>query len=158
MSDTVLYKYFKLVSGEGIICKTEDDCKNIYKQKTVSVTDPVILNPVRIPRGEILIESYIMYPWFSFSPDNVYEIPTQQIVLASNIKESLKKNYVEYLTQQAKRDREEMSEEESFEMDDDDEDLIDDELEDEMIQQILEGDDYEENGRIATGSSKRTLH
>jgi hypothetical protein len=155
MSDTVLYKYFKLVSGESIICKTEDDCKNIYKQKTVSVTDPVILNPVRIPRGEILIESYIMYPWFSFSPDDVYEIPTQQIVLASNIKESLKKNYIEYLEHQAKRDSEEASDDQ-FEDNDDDE--FDEELEDEMIQQILEGDDYEENGRIATGSSKRTLH
>jgi hypothetical protein len=154
MQDTVLYKYFKLVSGEGIICKTEDDCTNIYNQKTVSVKDPVILNPIRVPRGEMLIESYIMYPWFSFSPDDNYEIPTQQILLASNIKDDLKKNYIEYLKQQAERDADEDMDD-SIEDDDSD---FDNELEDEMIQQILEGDEYEEIGRAVRGTGKRTIH
>jgi hypothetical protein len=46
-----------------------------------------------------------MYPLFSFAVDDVYEIPVNQIVVATNIKDSLKENYEEYLTQREEADK-----------------------------------------------------
>ena len=98
MMNDLYYKYIKLTSGDGIICTTLDNYENLYDLKTIKVSSPVVLNPVRIPRGDVLVESYIMYPWFSFSEETEYTIPTTQILFAVNIKETLKKNYLTYLS------------------------------------------------------------
>jgi hypothetical protein len=60
---------------------------------------------LRLPKDGVLIESYVLFPLFSFSEENVYEIPVHQIVVATNIKESLKNNYLEYIMY---RDKEEL--------------------------------------------------
>jgi hypothetical protein len=52
----------------------------------------------------VLIESYVLFPLFSFSEENVYEIPVHQIVVATNIKESLKNNYLEYIMYRDNKD------------------------------------------------------
>ena len=104
MENNLYFKYIKLSSGECIVCTTTDNYENVYKQKTISIFDPVVLNPMRIPRGDVLVESYIMYPWFSFSEELEYKIPTSQVVLMVNIKETLKKNYLRYLSQQDESD------------------------------------------------------
>jgi len=85
MEKDIYFKYIKLVSGDNIVCTTTDNCENVYKQKTISVTDPVVLNPIRIPKGDVLVESYVMYPWFSFSEEIEYKIPTSQVVLVVNL-------------------------------------------------------------------------
>ena len=54
MSEELQYKFLKLSSGDGIICKTTDDCSNLFDRKTISITDPIVLNPVRVPRGDVL--------------------------------------------------------------------------------------------------------
>jgi hypothetical protein len=151
MEDNLYFKYIKLSSGESIVCTTTDNYENVYKQKTISVYEPVVLNPMRIPRGDVLVESYIMYPWFSFSQELEYKIPTSQIVLMVNIKENLKANYLRYLSQQ----------------DDSDDLLEDDYTEDEegMIEEFLnnfgEDNDKENNdGSIgsALGRNPKLLH
>jgi hypothetical protein len=151
MEDNLYFKYIKLSSGESIVCTTTDNYENVYKQKTISVYEPVVLNPMRIPRGDVLVESYIMYPWFSFSQELEYKIPTSQIVLMVNIKENLKTNYLRYLSQQ----------------DDSDDLLEDDYTEDEegMIEEFLnnfgEDNDKENNdGSIgsALGRNPKLLH
>ena len=154
------YKFLKLVNGDNIICKTEDDCKSLTGKKMLSVTDPVVLNQVRIPRGDMVVESYILFPLFSFSSENVYEIPVAQVVVATNIKESLRKNYDEYLRRQEEADAEseedihfagDVNELEEFE---------DDEI-DEIFDELMEnlGDGNDENQERGHGrNSRRILH
>ena len=150
MEKDIYFKYIKLVSGDNIVCTTTDNCENVYKQKTISVTDPVVLNPVRIPKGDVLVESYVMYPWFSFSEEIEYKIPTSQVILVVNIKDTLKKNYLRYL-----------------EMQDDDVDIIDndifvdddaDEI-DEFLNEMGEENENNENGGTdGFGNRRRTIH
>jgi hypothetical protein len=102
--EKVNYKFLRLTSGDSIICKTTDDCKQLTGKRIISVSDPVILNMLRLPRDGVLIESYVLFPLFSFSEENVYEIPVHQIVVATNIKESLKNNYLEYIMYRDNKD------------------------------------------------------
>ena len=102
--EKVNYKFLRLTSGDSIICKTKDDCKQLTGKRIISVTDPVILNMLRLPKDGVLIESYVLFPLFSFSEENVYEIPVHQIVVATNIKESLKNNYLEYIMYRDSKD------------------------------------------------------
>ena len=114
------YKYLKLSSGDNIICTTTDDCEDIYDKKTIKVTQPVILSAIRMPSSRGIVESYIMYPLFTFTEEEEYIIPTSQIVLAINIKENLKNNYLTYLSQQEEEDDELVADD-----DEDEEETID---------------------------------
>jgi hypothetical protein len=155
MSEDIQYKYLKLSTGDNIVCKTDDDCKNLFDRNTISVSDPVVLNAVRVPRGEVLVESYIMYPWFSFSEEKIYEISTKQIILAVNINDNLKENYIGYLKTQEEKEKER----------DDDPIIIDDE-DDEETQSLFDkllnalGDDIHEDTErhddFITGRTRRT--
>jgi hypothetical protein len=102
--EKINYKFLRLTSGDSIICKTTDNCKQLTGKRIISVTDPVILNMLRLPKDGVLIESYVLFPLFSFSEENVYEIPVHQIVVATNIKESLKNNYLEYIMYRDNKD------------------------------------------------------
>lgn len=115
--DDLYYKYIKLTSGDGIICTTLDNYENIYDLKTIKVSNPVVLNPIRIPRGDVLVESYIMYPWFSFSEETEYTLSTTQILFAVNIKETLKKNYLTYLSNREDEGDDELIDDDEFEED-----------------------------------------
>ena len=149
MEKDIYFKYIKLVSGDNIVCTTTDNCENVYKQKTISVTDPVVLNPIRIPKGNVLIESYVMYPWFSFSEEIEYKIPTSQVVLVVNIKDNLKKNYLRYLAMQDNDD--DITEGDLFV--DGDEDEID-----EFLNEMGEENENNENGGTDGFGSTRTIH
>ena len=135
--EDLYYKYLKLSSGDNIICMTTDNCEDIYDRKIIQVTQPVILSAIRMPSSRGVVESYIMYPLFSFSGEEVYTIPTSQIVLVINIKENLKNNYLTYLS--------ERDEEEDLLIPDDDEDVI--ETGEETIEEFLNrlGDETNEN-------------
>ena len=137
MTNTTYYKYLKLTNGDNIICKTTKDYKSITRSKSLTVKQPVVLSQIRMPRNNVLIESYIMYPLFSFSGEEVYTIPTSQIVLVINIKENLKNNYLTYLS--------ERDEEEDVLIPDDDEDVI--ETGEETIEEFLNrlGDETNED-------------
>ena len=114
------YKYLKLSSGDNIICTTTDDCEDIYDRKSIKVTQPVILSAIRMPSSRGIVESYIMYPLFTFTEEEEYISPTSQIVLAINIKENLKNNYLTYLSQQEEEDDELVADD-----DEDEEETID---------------------------------
>ena len=157
--EKVNYKFLRLTSGDSIICKTTDDCKQLTGKRIISVTDPVILNMLRLPRDGVLIESYVLFPLFSFSEENVYEIPVHQIVVATNIKESLKNNYLEYIMY---RDNKDELYTESDDAEETDEEIIEELFE--KFEQSL-GDVNDENNddagerdiRINRGN-RRTLH
>ena len=157
--EKVNYKFLRLTSGDSIICKTTDDCKQLTGKRIISVTDPVILNMLRLPKDGVLIESYVLFPLFSFSEENVYEIPVHQIVVATNIKESLKNNYLEYIMY---RDNKDELYAESDDAEETDEEIIEELFE--KFEQSL-GDVNDENNddtgerdiRINRGT-RRTLH
>ena len=137
MMEDLYYKYLKLSSGDNIICMTTDNCEDIYDRKIIQVTQPVILSAIRMPSSRGVVESYIMYPLFSFSGEEVYTIPTSQIVLVINIKENLKNNYLTYLSERDK--------EEDLLIPDDNEDVI--ETGEETIEEFLNrlGDEINED-------------
>lgn len=157
--EKVNYKFLRLTSGDSIICKTTDDCKQLTGKRIISVTDPVILNMLRLPRDGVLIESYVLFPLFSFSEENVYEIPVHQIVVATNIKESLKNNYLEYIMYRDNKDE--------LYTESDDAEETDDEIIEELFEKFEQslGDVNDENNddsgerdiRIDRGI-RRTLH
>ena len=157
--EKVNYKFLRLTSGDSIICKTTDDCKQLTGKRIISVTDPVILNMLRLPKDGVLIESYVLFPLFSFSEENVYEIPVHQIVVATNIKKKKKKNYLEYIMY---RDNKDEMYSESEEAEESDEEIIEELFE--KFEQSL-GDVNEENNddtgdrdsRIDRGD-RRILH
>jgi hypothetical protein len=96
------YKLFKLSSGENIICTTDDNCDDLFSRKTICVMDPVQINNVRIPKGEYLIESYVLTSWLSFTDQPIYDISTTNIIVVSDILDSLKNNYLEFVTKSSK--------------------------------------------------------
>lgn len=119
--DNPYYKYLKLSSGDNIICMTTDDCADIYEKKSIKVTQPVILSAIRMPSSRGIVESYIMYPLFSFTEEEEYVIPTSQIILAINIKENLKNNYLTYLSQRKEEGDDELVADDDDELEDEEE-------------------------------------
>jgi hypothetical protein len=97
MSEGLYYKFLKLTTGEGIICTTDDTCDDWYERKTIAILNPVTLNSIKFPKEDMLVESYLLYPWLSFTEDSVIEIPTSKIVVVLNLKPGLIKNYQEYI-------------------------------------------------------------
>jgi len=159
MEDTTYYKLLKLSSGDNIICGTEDNCVNFTDRGMISITNPVVLNVLRTPKGRNLVETYILIPWFSFASGNVYEISTDQIITAIDIKESLKSNYFSYLEQRALEE----------EIEDGLSDDFDNEDEIQEIEEFLEtlgevhDDEHDYDGRDDTDTTRsrrgtRTLH
>ena len=87
-------KLLKLVSGDNIVCLLEDN--NLEKQ-FITVKDPVLLNQVRIPRGQVIVESYILSPWASLSDQEEFIIAAQHIITVTGVRESLKENYKTFM-------------------------------------------------------------
>ena len=154
MSEDIQYKYLKLSTGDNIVCKTDDDCRNLFDRNTISVSDPVVLNAVRVPRGEVLVESYIMYPWFSFSKEKIYEISTKQIILAVNINDNLKENYIGYLKTQEEKEKEDDDDPIIIEEDDEETQSLFDKLLNALGDDIHE--DTERHDDFIAGRSRRT--
>jgi hypothetical protein len=112
MNDPTI-KILKLTSGEDIVCKTFDECKDL-KGRNISITDPVVLNQIRMPRGDMIVESYILSPWVSLANTAIFEISTDHIIVAADTKETLKDNYTKFIDS---REASEISEVEAKEMD-----------------------------------------
>ena len=93
-------KYFKLVSGENIIATTETNCDDLTAIDSVTVVDPVLINTVRVPRGGMVFESFMMQPWIALSSEYQLDIATSHILFAINVKESVEKQYQSYLEQE----------------------------------------------------------
>jgi len=91
------YKFLKLSNGENIVCATDDDCQNLKSKISIHILDPVLVTPVRIPRGSQIAETYVLTPWISISDETVYEIPTQQIIVATDVKEHFRDNYKSFI-------------------------------------------------------------
>lgn len=111
MIDQTNCKILKLSSGETIVCSTDMD-DDYYSKQTISIVDPVIIKHVRIPREDMIIETYILMPWCSYSEDDVFQISTSHIILSANAKEGLRKNYLEYIMEKNNPKEEDLQTEE----------------------------------------------
>ena len=152
MQEELQYKFLKLITGEGIICTTDDSCDDWYDRKTISILNPVTINSIKLPKEDMIIESYLMYPWLSFTQDTVIEIPTSKIMVILDIKPGLIKNYLDYIMNK----NQDSSEEYSNEFTDEEIDEIMDNLE-EGMEQYEESDQEESVGR-GNRRSNRILH
>ena len=90
------YKLLKLNNGEDIVCKTEENL-SLKDKETIFIQDPMVLNQLRTPFGAGVVESYTLSPWLALAEDEFYEIPVNYIILAANVKETLKDNYIKYV-------------------------------------------------------------
>ena len=97
MSTEFHYKLLKLSNGENIVCTTDDNCENLKSKVSVYICDPVLVTPVRIPKGINIVETYIMTPWISISEEKIFEIPTDQIIVAANVKKYFIENYKSFI-------------------------------------------------------------
>lgn len=87
----------KLLSGDNLICETENDYEYFLDKRSITIVNPVILNILRMPRGDKLLESYVMMPWFGFAKFETYTIPTNKIITIMEVQESIKDNYFEFV-------------------------------------------------------------
>ena len=114
-------KYIKLTNGEDILATTDDDCKTFEGKEFLSIVDPVLITTFKYPRGEMVVERYVMQPWIRMASDDLIRIPTKSIVLAVDVKDTTFDQYVEYIEECANIDPtfEEHVEIDSDEQDDD---------------------------------------
>lgn len=89
-------KILKLTSGEDIVCKTYDECIDL-KGRNISITDPVVLHQIRMPKGDMIVESYILSPWVALANTEIFDISTDHIIVAVDTKETLKDNYIKFI-------------------------------------------------------------
>jgi len=90
------YKLLKLNTGDDIVCKTEENL-SLKDKESIFVQDPMVLNQIRVPYGSGIMESYTLSPWMAMTEDDFYEIPVRYIIVAADIKENLKDNYIKYV-------------------------------------------------------------
>jgi hypothetical protein len=121
---TLGFKVLKLISGEDIVCKT-DDAINLKGAFSIFIKDPLVLNQIRTKLHNAVMESYTLAPWFALAEEEFYEIPISNIITYATAKEELKENYIKYLT--ARKEAEETA----IDIDDEARDLILEENEDE---------------------------
>ena len=146
-------KFLKLTNGEDIIVQTDDTCESLNKKEFISVIDPVLIASMRIPRGPMVIETYIMQPWIKMAKADVVQIPTKNIVVAVDVHEMAEKQYLQYIEESNSRNvLEEATEDETEE-----EELTEEEAFDQLMQSMREDSDEEDDGNPRT-KVRRTLH
>ena len=64
---------------------------------SVTISDPVLINTVRYPRNGLVFESFVMQPWIALSSEYELDLATRHILFATNVKESVEKQYHLYL-------------------------------------------------------------
>lgn len=127
-------KYIKLTNGDNIIVTTDSDCKNFKDNKSISVSDPVILNNILYSRGPFLIESFTMQPWIKVAKCGIINIPTDSIIVVTDVHDSAINEYKKYVLEMNNSDLkvEEASEEEQEEMFD----VFNEQEEDDAVERI----------------------
>lgn len=95
-------KYLKLTNGENIIVTTDNDCKEFKQYKTINIVNPVELAVMRISNGPMIMESMTLQPWIKVAPNDVIEVPTESILLITDVKEEAIEQYKTFLEEYEK--------------------------------------------------------
>ena len=128
-------KCIKLINGESIIAKVDDEGEVSSIGDYVEVMDPVLIGSFRFPKMGQIIETHIFTPWLSVSSDQKIKIPTKNIMVVAGVKEIIAKQYILYISN--------VEEDVDFEETGEEEDLSD-EL-DIYMSSMIEGVEQEES-------------
>lgn len=93
-------KFLKLSNGEDIIAMVNDEYISTTTASHIQIQDPVMVSSARFPRGNMVIETYLMQPWIKLSRSNIMVIPTSTIVAAVDITDSAIEQYNDFLEMQ----------------------------------------------------------
>lgn len=95
MDQTV--RYFKLISGENIIGSTDSDCKDLNDVDVFKIDNPVLVNSVRFPKGNMIYESFVMQPFIALSSHSNIDILSRHVIFTTEVKETVREQYLDYL-------------------------------------------------------------
>ena len=142
----------KLTNGENIIVTTDNDCKQFKQHKTINIINPVELAVMRVTNGPMVMESMTLQPWIKVAPNDVIEVPTESILLVTDVKEEAIEQYktflVEYQTLLEQRKNQEQQVEQN------DLDFLDN-----MFEQLHQTeDDHDQEIDYEYKTIKRTIH
>ncbi len=135
-------KYLKLTNGDNIMVMTEDRCDNLVDKKYLDVKDPVLINSIRFPRGHLIVETFVLQPWLRMAKTDMVKIPVHTIVVAADVQDPAAEQYKKYLLEMPEESNQEIPATEDEEQD--------------IIEQMLSGDEEEEN--YDRNTDTRTLH
>lgn len=93
-------KFLKLTNGDDIIAMVSDEYISTVTSSHVQIQDPVQISSARYPKGNMIMETYLMQPWIKLSRSNIMVIPTVTIVAAVDITDSAYEQYIEFLDMQ----------------------------------------------------------
>ena len=93
-------KFLKLTNGDDIIAMVEDEYISTTTASHIQIQDPVMVSSARFPRGNMIIETYLMQPWIKLSRSNIMVIPTTTIVAAVDVTDSAIEQYNEFIEMQ----------------------------------------------------------
>ena len=156
------YKLIKLTTGETIVTETKDNCKSIYRKKSLTVINPVVLNTLRMPKVNRIVESFMLTTWFNLSDEEEFQISTSQIIAVADAGETVKSIYLNFLEERDK----ESDEDSPLQSEDDFAENNQDEFDDFMqaiVEKIGEQIEEETDGREdspfgRTRRNTRTIH
>jgi hypothetical protein len=90
-------KFLKLTNGDDIIAMVNDEYISTTTASHIQIQDPVMVSSARFPRGNMIVETYLMQPWIKLSRSNIMVIPTSTIVAAVDITDSAIEQYNQFL-------------------------------------------------------------
>ena len=134
-------KFLKLTNGENIIVSTDDNCETFVDKEFIDIVDPVLISSFRFPKGNMVVESFIMQPWIKMAVKDVMRIPVKNIVVATDVQEIAVSQYKTFVEESVNEVSSELTEED-----------IEDTL-DEFFSEAGDGEEEEEDG-----PSDRTYH
>lgn len=94
------HKFIKLTNGDDIIAVVSDEFLSTTTMSHVQIQDPVLISSARFPRGNMIVETYLMQPWIKLSKSNIMTIPTSTIITAVDVSDSAIEQYNEFLDMQ----------------------------------------------------------
>jgi hypothetical protein len=146
-------KFLKLTNGENIIATTEDECTTFKDKEFLQVTDPVQVGTIRMPKGNMVIESYVLQPWIRLAKENIVNIHVHNIVATVDLPEDAQAQYYDFIQTSGKisftsgdgqAEAEEMEEQLEEEQND-------------LLSSIFDSDEEEDNGHTAR-TRTRIIH
>lgn len=130
-------KFVKLVNGDEIIVTTDNDCNDYKNDRYLSVIDPVEVRSMQMVRGPHIVETHIMQPWIRMAKDDIVQIPTDNILVIVDVRDDIVNQYTKFLNQQ--QDSNEPARGDVGE-------LIEDLIEDSESENLLDANDYQNEG------------
>ena len=97
MTQEANFKYIKLMTGEEIICKLDQDITNYTVDDMITIQDPVSIKIMRYSKGNNIIEGYILYPWVKFVENDTFKISIRMMVSLATIDKKMRDTYISFL-------------------------------------------------------------